>query len=566
MNRVIKSYLYVVFLLMAFLSPKAFSMSLEASVNKTTLSENEIFSLTINADEIVSSSALNFDVLNKDFVVYGREFGTSVNIINGKRTQLSQWRITLAPTQLGPVTIPAFKIDNSVSVPIKLTVSKDRAAPNTADLAEFQSHLSTDKLYPNQSATLSTRLIIKADPKDLNNAQIIPPSAQGIELSAIGESKQYQKVINGVNVLLIDQDYEISANQPGDYKITGPSFQATLIYGNPYQGTQKMLPLLSKSQRLSLTVLAKPADHKGAWLPTPSLDLSQRWLDENGQVLNPAQVVTLKVGDSLTREIDVTIADLKAEHFPNLLISYPNALRVYSDKPIFTQLPNGKTQMSLKQVLIAQSPGQVALPKIPLTWWNSQTEKNHTSEVKGLSLKIIPDPNSPSLNAPSHNRPSNALINDEQTQAPDNALSQKDKMPTQAISSSASYWPYLTGFFALLWLLSLIYVVRLKKANLALVALAQDPPQKNPSSSMTEKALIISVQDKDWLKTRYLISQWINQSHLNTDERRMAKTELSGLLDKLDKGAGDEDAFITCLHKWQKLPEFTDISSDLARL
>ena len=75
-----------------------------------------------------------------------------------------------------------------------------------------------------------------------------------------------------------------------------------------------------------------------------SLKLSQQWTDASGNSLKPNQTFSIKVGDSITRIINLDIDGLASERFPDLAVSpYPTSIRVYQEKPKFTELENGHT-------------------------------------------------------------------------------------------------------------------------------------------------------------------------------------------------------------------------------
>ena len=181
--------------------------------------------------------------VEKDFYVSRPSFGSSVNIINGNRTTRSEWNLTLAAQSLGIVSIPSFTVDGTSSKSIEIRVTADQNEPQMSELVEVHNQLGKETLYPNQSTTLKTRLIIKADPRRLQNPKIAAPSVQGLSLEAIGEPNQYQSVLDGVEVTVVDQNYRVTADQPGDYVITGIGFKGSLVYSDKKTGATKLMSI-----------------------------------------------------------------------------------------------------------------------------------------------------------------------------------------------------------------------------------------------------------------------------------------------------------------------------------
>ncbi|MFA0350272.1 BatD family protein, partial [Vibrio sp. 10N.222.55.C6] len=99
---------------------------------------------------------------------------------NGSRSVSSEWNISLAPLRLGKIQIPSFDIEGAKTKPITINVAVNKAAPTQHDMAEFQLNLSKNSLYPQEVAELDVKLIIKADPRRLQDPKIAPPSSQGL--------------------------------------------------------------------------------------------------------------------------------------------------------------------------------------------------------------------------------------------------------------------------------------------------------------------------------------------------------------------------------------------------
>ena len=63
-------------------------------------------------------------------------------------------------------------------------------------------------------------------------------------------------------------------------------------------------------------------------------------------------------------ELLADIDGLASERFPDLAVSYPESIRVYQEKPKFTELENGHTRMTIKQVLIPKTRGDSIGPDL----------------------------------------------------------------------------------------------------------------------------------------------------------------------------------------------------------
>lgn len=478
-------------LLVTLVSPLALATNVLATVSKNKVVKNEVFQLRIVVDKKVSSDALDFSSLEQDFYLGRPSFGSSVNIINGDRSTRSEWNITLAPQRLGVATIPAFTLDDASSKPIEIQVSVDSNEPKISDLIEVQSQLSKSQLYPNESATLTTRLIVKADPRRLQNPNVIPPKAQGISLVALGEPKQYQSVLDGVEVTVLDQSYRVTADAAGEFTLSGIGFKGSVVYGDDRTGTTKLVSANTPAKQFTIKVKPIPADYKGKWLPAASLSLSQQWQDSNGEHIDASTAYSTRVGESITREINLDIQGLAAERFPEIKVNYPSSVRVYQEKPKFSELASGVTRMTIKQVIIAEQQGEVKLNDIKLNWWNSSDSSAQESVLSGLSLDVAPA----------------SVLNNEPVSSP---VTSQPTTKTVTLYD-AGYWPYLTATFAVLWLATLVLLLRKR----------QKSPQINtqvPQTSTTADKLVNALKEDDKVKASFLVRIWLDeQSFISSD-------------------------------------------------
>lgn len=493
-NKHIKMPIVALFtLLSALVSSSVFATTVVATVSKNKVVQNEVFQLRIVADKKVSSDALDLTSLEQDFYLGRPSFGSSINIINGDRSTRSEWNVTLAAQRLGVATIPAFTIDGASSQPIKVQVSVDNDMPKVSDLVEVQNSLSNDQLYPNESTQLTTRLIIKAAPHRLQNPNIVAPKADGLSIEAIGEPKQYQSAINGMEVTVVDQSYRVTAEQAGDYLLNGVGFQGSVVYADNRSGATKLISADTPAKQFTVTVAPIPQQLKGHWLPATSLQLNQRWLDSNGNPIDTTKPYATRVGESLTREITLDIEGLATERFPQLKIDYPDSVRVYPQKPQFSALSGGQSRMTVKQVIIAQQQGEVALNDIKLNWWDSRNQQEKVSSLAGLELKVKPA----------------LAINNEPIETP--TLTE----PATVTVYQAGIWPYLTTFFALLWLATLL--LWLKKTR------GVKPEQTKPEYPISQQ-LLAALKEDDKVKASFLAQTWLNE-HTHLDSKLKQKIE-----------------------------------------
>ncbi|EGQ8175096.1 BatD family protein [Vibrio vulnificus] len=504
MNRMTPFFILLSTLLFTpFLAAK----SLVASVNKTKVSKNEVIQLTVRADYSLDANDIDFSALSQDFFTSSPRFVNSSNYINGQSSKLSEWTLSIAPNRAGIVTIPAFSVDGESTAPIPLEVSVDQHEPNVSDIIQYSMQLDTSTLYPQQSTPLKVEIRILADPRRLENPRITPPSIQGVEIEPKGQTRQFQRVEQGLQITVIEQNYQLTANQPGLFELKGPLLRGSYIYGDSLTGSTKILTLDGKPQSQSIKVKAIPNNAAQPWLPAQQLSLVQQWHQDGGENN------TVEQGSSITREITLTAKGLNENQLPTLKFDYPASVRVYDEKPAFKTLDNGTTQMTLKQVLILTETGDLTLPSLQLAWWNTVSDQQETAALEGRQLKVKPG------SAQVFTLPEQPAQASETNHRPDSTH--------QESNQNATIWFYLTWTFASLWILTLIAALYCYKHR----GTSADKPQNTTSNNALEsmQALQKAITDKDAVKIEALVRQWMKTTTVSQPVKQAIESELKAM-------------------------------------
>ncbi len=415
--------------LMALMPSFAFAVTATATVTKNTVEIDEPFQLTIAVDSSLGNSALNLTPLAKDFNYSNPHINNSTSVMNGTVKRLTEWRIMLAAKEIGNFSIPSFTLDGAKTLPISIKViPTDPKHKKTSDLIQIISLLDQKEGYIGESFTYKVRLMIGAsvDAPSLN-----PPYGEGLKIEQVGEDTQNETLINGRRYIVVNREYQIIPTKTGTLTLDPAVFSGTEITNNRW-GTNIGKPFSYKSNQYKLLIKEKPEGYTGLWIPTPALELTQEY--------EPAQLTetkSAKVGEPIHRIITLKIKNMAQSAMPNIELEYPDHVRVYSDKPEYLDKNDFKI-MRVKQVIIPRKEGEVTLPAMKINWFNTQTKKQETSALPELTLNI--EPGEP--------------ISNIQPVLPLN-LSEKEETPPLKENLSAGYWPWTTGFFAFLWLITL---------------------------------------------------------------------------------------------------------------
>ncbi|MGR5252243.1 BatD family protein [Vibrio astriarenae] len=489
-------------LILGMFASSAGAASLQATVSKRDLVINEVFQLRIIADTRASSDDIDLSFLEEDFFMGRPNFGTSVNIVNSQRSSRSEWNVSLAPQRIGRVTIPSFELNGAKTEPIQINVTKDELEPKPSDFVEITNQLQKEVLYPQESTELLSRVVIKTDPRRLQNPNISQPKIQGMTINALGDAKQYQSVLDGVEVTVVEQRYKLTADNAGDFTLTGVGFEGTVIYGDSLRGSTRLIATNIEPEQVSITVKSPPQDYRGNWLPTQQLSIEQVYLSESGVPVADQSMIELNVGQSLTRQIILDIHGLDSDRFPTLELPVPDVFRVYSEKPTFQILSNGVTRMIVKQVLIAQKEDQVSINLPSLDWWNSRDNIAEKTDSTNTQFSIKQGEQT------LYSIDTSALINNNST---------------QQISGVSIYWQYATFTCLFIIVLLLSFIVWTKNNDRP-----KETIENKDHSSHEDQGLVEIIRCGDNSLINYHVNKWLAENpHLDNVLRESINEQLT---------------------------------------
>ncbi|MQT42617.1 MULTISPECIES: BatD family protein [unclassified Pseudomonas] len=382
MNR----FCVLLFLLCCWTVP-AHALGLVASVDRDQLNSGETVELTLETNDATLFGKPDLAPLDTLFEVRGTRQVNQLTTLNDDNKATTRWIITLQPKQTGTVTIPSLQVGDYHSLPINLTVTQSSASDSELAPVFIEASLDQPNVYVQAQAILTLRVYHSVALYDDSN--LTPLHLQDAIVEQLGESRTYEKLINGVRHGVIEVRYGIYPQHSGELQIPALTFSATQVDNQPGNTSTPSAPKPGKmvhvtSTEIPLQVKPKPEDYPAtaAWLPARSLSLSESWNPEPDHS---------KVGDSLTRTLTLKAEGLSSAQLPPLPATDVNGLRRYPDLP---QLSNQVTDNGLigsreeREALVPTRVGQVELPAVELVWWNTHEDRLERSYLPARTLQV----------------------------------------------------------------------------------------------------------------------------------------------------------------------------------
>jgi hypothetical protein len=386
---------FTALLLPLLLCTTANAAELIASVDRSRLNSGETVELTLEISDVTQFGKPDLTPLEPLFEVRGTRQVNQLNTLNGDNRATTRWIITLLPKENGSVVIPSLQMGEVQSQPITVQVveSDTREDKNSLDPVFIEASLDQSSVYVQAQAILTVRVYHSVSLYD--DSSLSPLQIVDARVEQLGDTRTYEKDINGVRHGVIEMRYAIYPQHSGLLTITPQTFSATLVDTQPAQDTSPQGPKPGKLMRVTsseipLTVKPKPLTYPAdaPWLPARSLSLSESW--------NPEPEHT-QIGDSLTRSLTLKVEGLAASQLPALPATDVNGLRRYPDQPVLSNQSSDRGMIGSREereALVPSRSGSIDLPTVDVVWWNTFEDHLEHSSLPARTLQVA---NNPSL-------------------------------------------------------------------------------------------------------------------------------------------------------------------------
>ncbi|NBA94306.1 BatD family protein [Pseudomonas sp. R5(2019)] len=381
---------FSVFFLSLMMCLQVQAAELNASVDRTRLNSGETVELVLETHDVTEFGKPDLTPLDTAFEVQGSRQVNRLTTLDGQTEATTRWIITLLPRQSGTVEIPALRLGELASQPITLQVMQSEQVP-TSNLAPvfIDASLDTENVYVQAQVVLTVRIYHSVSLYD--DSSLTPLQIADARIDQLGESRTFEKLINGVRHGVIEMRYAIYPQHSGALIIPAQVFTATPVETGPGQDLTTPKPgkqVQVTSAEMALTVKAKPVVYPAdaPWLPAHSLTLSENWSPEPGQN---------QVGDSVTRTLILKAEGLSSAQLPPLPATEINGLRRYPDQPRLSD-QNGERGLigsrEEREALVPTRSGSIEVPSVEVVWWNTHEDHLEHSSLPARTLHIEDNP------------------------------------------------------------------------------------------------------------------------------------------------------------------------------
>lgn len=378
----------------------ALAATLTASTDRTSLAMGETVTLVLSLSGGDSSTPPDLSVLSRDFEILDRRRGSRTVTADGKRTQVNEWVMLLAPKRTGTLTIPALSVAGLSTQPVRLDVTRAPAVDVNEDRPLFiQMEAGKGDAYVQGEIPITVRIY---DALGMRSGALTRPEAEGASFAPRGEQQSYLRTIGKKRYRVYQQDYVMTPQRSGTIHIqpitlkaivpgsSGASLDAEMarLLGRP-PSPQAWLDAGAPGRELNLhtdpvdvEVKPRPSAASGWFLPAKAVTLTGQWSSP------PAKA---QVGDTLTRTLRLVAVGATPNQLPPLAPLAVDGLRQYEDesRPETVQV-KGEAAAQLTQVVsvVPSRAGTFTLPAVEVDWWNTATNRQEKAVLPAETFTI----------------------------------------------------------------------------------------------------------------------------------------------------------------------------------
>ena len=390
---------------LVLLAPAVALARFDASVDATTLSETDTLRLTLRADGTNLMSGPDFDPLAKEFDILSEQHSAQIQSYNGQIEAQTTWTLLLKPKHTGTLRIPAITLGGETTRPIDIIVKEldPQLRRAIAQTVFFETSYTPKQVYV-QSQVVVTRRLFYVNGAQLYGDMPTAPEVPGAMVKLLGESEHSTAARDGRQYGMIEQRFAIFPERSGDLTIPA----ATVTGSVRLPDTGRRIGVDVSSDTLNVPVLPIPAEYPrdAPWLPANDVELLEDWPGEPERGLS--------TGTPSQRTLIVRADGNASSAIPPLAMTLPDSLKAYPEpaKLSETQTRAGIVGTRTESTsLVATQPGDVALPEVHVTWWDTVNQQVRTAALPARTIKITgaatsPPPAASATNPAPEQRPS----------------------------------------------------------------------------------------------------------------------------------------------------------------
>ncbi|MDN7127878.1 protein BatD [Pseudidiomarina sp. 1APR75-33.1] len=498
------------------------------SVDKNPIAANDTFILTLTVDQLVNDSEWRPQDALPNLQVLGSSSSRSTQIINGETSEQTTFNtIIRAPSDAGNYTIGPIELLGTRSNSIELEVLSAAQSDQLLDQrkAFMRVELARTELYVQEQVQLTAKLYLAAN---LHSGNIIPPKLEDADIRQVGRDNESTEIINGRKFQVFSRNFVVIPQRSGEQVIRGPLFQGQINVNSNrtlFPSFSSTESITTAAEDLAITVKPIPASWppQSNWLPAEIVTLSLSVGSEGSKQDDTAQQQFTQ-GEPINLTYRLTAVGPLPDQLPRLdeLVASLaiDGASIYPEAPeSAVNQRNGRmvSQQTVRVAIIPHQGGELVIPALPILWFNTQLREQDRATAPAQRFSIVAASNASQLAAPAEPPATSAQTTKEPAPLPTSEVAGTERLKR---------WQILTVVFAALWLITLIWMLWLRRAKPSAVTTEANPEGAGQQQEL--RAIKHACMRDDAAAAELLLKRWV-RARTGADNAQL--TQLANTLD-----------------------------------
>ena len=432
------------------------SAATTATLERNRIALGESVMLEVRSD---GPSAPDFAPLRADFALSDTTTRRQMQVANGRVSSSAVYEVQLTPRRAGTLQVPALQVGRDRTAPLALSVEGAAAvaatpAPATAgqggpsgrEDVYVQTVVDDPAPYVQQSVGVTLRFYYAVP---LASGQLDLDAPAGASLQRVGEDVPGRREIGGRLYNVIERRFLLIPDRSGRLVLPAARFAgqgAGGVFGDFFGNARGELHAASVAR--ALEVRPVPAAAPQPWLPLRDLRLRY--------VATPQAV---QAGQAATFSIEAVATGATRAQMPELPVPAVAGAQVFPEPAQYDErFVDGSPVVTVtrRYSVVPAGPGRLTVPGIGIDWWSVHDAAARSARLPDLSLQVG----------------AGAAVSSVAPAAAVPGLAAAAPAGDAPAASAHAAWPWiaLAGAFAVLWLLTLAWAVRGRRARGAVAA------------------------------------------------------------------------------------------------
>ncbi len=420
--------------------------------------------VTLNIETAQTGATPDYTPLRADFELSAATSSRQVQWENGAMASRALFGIALTPRRSGVIQIPSLRVGREQTTPLTLQVQAGQAAAPAArgdEVAFIETDIGDATPYVQQTVGVVVRLYYATQ---LASGELVLDTPAGASLQRVGDDRSLVREVGGRRYNVVERRFLLIPERSGPLVLEGARFTGRGVGGmfNDFFGSGTAR-LSARAPTRTLQVQPQPDNAPQPWLPLHDLRLRYTATPQAARVGEAAALVIEAVADGATRT-----------QFPELPVpSLGDAAQVFAEPPQYDETFDGsvpRLKMTRRYSIVPQREGRLQLADIGMDWWDVASGRARRTLLPPITLEV--SGGQPALVAPPLPVPA---VDPSATNGPD----KRGDALAATVETGREPWPWITlaVLFALLWLLTLAWALRRRRA-----AAVEEPPVTLPAA------------------------------------------------------------------------------------